>query len=999
LNKLTRFLFLLLAFQIAVSSCASTKRRDDQSALGKLWHNMNSHYNGYFNARELMTETLMNVNEQHVDNYTQRLKMFPFLELQNTSIVAEPMDIAVEKVAIVVKKHPYSNWVDDSYLLVGQAQLIKQDYESAERTFRFLVNEFRPQPKRNKARSKKGSSATDNAPEEEQYVSKRKVESNPAQDRKDRLSARKEAQKERERIQKERQKEIKVIQKAREKERKARVKARKKGIKLPPRTRPDSSARAGLENEPEIDPLEEDLGPIGMISIFASEGAKDAEGKAYGRKPDSYIVKHRPAFQDGRLWLAWTLIKRDNFERANLILEDLRADRGTFADVRRKAMAVQAFSYLQQNDLEQAIPFLEEAAAVAEERNERARFYYIAGQLYQELGQPAGAAAAFEQTIAARPNYELELGARLNLAQNGFLSGTGSAEDALKKLGRMAKEEKNLPYESQILFSMAAVALRSGDKVAGAEYLEQSLASPSAGPVQQIEAFNMLGNLAYEAGDYLAAKGYYDQTMGVMGKSDSRFAAVEARSKQLTGIAEALTDIQLKDSLLRIGNLPEAGRQKWAKDLFEQQRAEALSQKTTDPEIPGRPGPAVIAGASDFFAYSNQALKRGKRDFERMWGDRALTDNWRRSRRNTSGIFEDEGDANIAVEEEVTIVTEDEIAKLLEGVPTTESELNTMNIQQATNFFTLGREYRDQLSNNPKSIDAFSTMNQRFPKANGEAESWYYQYLMHKEDGNMAKANDYATLLKMNYAGSKFERLANDPAYAGQLMASENQLTTDYETAYAAFEAGSFEEAHEMAERGRATLMGQHPLKARYALLLAMTTGSTQGRQAYINALRQVVSQFSGTPEESRAKEILRLLGESGARIPGSTGSAGGGGFKESMKELHYLLVVFRKTDSDLNAAKIKVADFNEKYNKTDRLRVTNVYLGTDNETPVLVMRRFKSGEDAMTYLKNATEREKEFLDGAKFDYDIYAVSQTNYREVLKARTVEGYDEWFKENY
>ena len=120
---------------------------------------MNSHYNGYFNAKELMTESLLTLDEQHVDNYTQRLDMFPFLEVDNPSIVGEDMDIAIEKVAIVVKKHPYSNWVDDSYLLVGQAQLIKQDYESAEKTLRFMVNEFRPRPKRSKSKAKKGSTS------------------------------------------------------------------------------------------------------------------------------------------------------------------------------------------------------------------------------------------------------------------------------------------------------------------------------------------------------------------------------------------------------------------------------------------------------------------------------------------------------------------------------------------------------------------------------------------------------------------------------------------------------------------------------------------------------------------------------------------------------------------------------------------------------------------------------------------------------------------------
>ena len=996
MNKLYRSLFLLLAFQVAVSSCASTKKRDDQSALGKLWHNMNSHYNGYFNAREIMTETLLGIDEQHVDNYTQRLDMFPFLELDNTSSVAEQLDIAVEKVAIVVKKHPYSNWVDDSYLLVGQAQLIKQDYESAEKTLRFMTTEFRPRPERKKGKKRKGAKA-EKEETEDTFVSRRKVESNPAQDRKDRLRARKEAQKEREKLSRERKKAAKQRKKEAEKRRKERIRARKKGIKLAPVSRKaDTSAVTGLENEPE-DIEEEDLGPVGMISIFNQASNTGGDGAAYGKKPGSYIVKHRPAYQEGRLWLAWALIKRDNFDQAQLILEDMRANRGTFPDVRRKAMAVQAFLYLEQDKLEEAIPYLEEAAEVADSRNERARYYYIAGQLYQELGQPSGAAGAFEKTIAARPDYELELGARLNLAQNGFLSGTGSAADALKKLGRMAKEEKNIPYESQIYFSMAAVALKSGDQQAGAEYLQLALASPSAGPVQRTEAYNLLGDLAYNEADFLSAKLYYDTTLTVMDKGDFRYKKVNDRRDQLTGVADALIDIQLKDSLLRIGMLPEAEREKWAADLFEKRRQESI--RPVDPAGPGGPSGPTFS-SSNFWAYSSQALKRGKRDFERTWGDRPLTDNWRRSRR-TGDIFQDEGDGGADADtEDVTIITEDEIKKLLEGIPTTEAEVNTMQIQQSNNYFNLGREYRDQLDNSPKAIDAFETLNNRFPNANGEAESWYYLYLIHKEDGNTAKANEYAGKLKSRYSGSKYERLANDPSYAGKLMADENKLTREYETAYKAFEQGDFQTAHEMAVKGRATLLGKHPLKARYALLLAMTTGNIQGRQAYINALRQVVSQFDNTPEQTRAREILRLLGESGARLPGQTSaSAGSGGFKQTMDELHYLLVVFNDAETDLNAAKVKVAEFNNKYNKSDRLRVTNVYLGAGNKTPVLVIRRVKSGELAMKYVNNAIEREKEFLNAGQFDYDVYAVSQSNYREVLKARSVEGYREWFKENY
>jgi hypothetical protein len=167
-----------------------------------------------------------------------------------------------------------------------------------------------------------------------------------------------------------------------------------------------------------------------------------------------------------------------------------------------------------------------------------------------------------------------------------------------------------------------------------------------------------------------------------------------------------------------------------------------------------------------------------------------------------------------------------------------------------------------------------------------------------------------------------------------------------------------------------------------------------------VSALQQVVAQHDNTPEQTRAREILRLLGEGGASLPGrGKAGAGGGNFKESMDEIHYILITFTDPEIKLNDIKVELADYHEKYHKLDRLRSTPIYIGTEEKTPVLVVRRFKTGQEAMTYYRNGQQNDTEFLGQSKPEFAVYPVSQTNYREILKARSFAGYGEWFDANY
>ncbi|MEL7251197.1 MAG: gliding motility protein, partial [Bacteroidota bacterium] len=117
INKL-----LLLAFcLLLVSACTTQKKRGELSKFGKLWHNTTAHYNGYFNANEIITESTVALSDQHDDNYLQLLDIYEYIEVDNPQAVAEQLDEAVKKVTVVVNLHPYSQWTDDCYLLAGKA--------------------------------------------------------------------------------------------------------------------------------------------------------------------------------------------------------------------------------------------------------------------------------------------------------------------------------------------------------------------------------------------------------------------------------------------------------------------------------------------------------------------------------------------------------------------------------------------------------------------------------------------------------------------------------------------------------------------------------------------------------------------------------------------------------------------------------------------------------------------------------------------------------------
>ncbi len=978
MKKVSNYLLLLLILLFG-AGCVTKKKKSDTGFLGKLYHNTTARYNGYFNANELVEESIVQLETQNVDDYNNLLSIYPYATTGNVQGVSSNLDDAIKKVTVVVSLHPQSHWVDDCYLLAGKAEYLKRDYEAAEEMLRYMVNEFDPDLQNGEVKLR---------------ASAAKVAANKQQNAAARRKARKKARKKREKARKEKRKYAKKKSKVRRQYRKKVNKARRKGKPAPPK--------------PPILITEEEGNEGKTPEQIKQELEEKAKREEEANKPENYFMKHRPAYQEGVLWLARTLIERNNYEGALRYMEQLETSPKTFDDVRAEIPVVKAYMYVKREQFENAIEPLQKAVAKAGNRNTKGRYSFILGQIYQRLGDGSNAFIAFENALRYTNDYEMEFSCRLNMAQNAWASGQGSSEDAIAQINGLIKDERNLEYEDRLYYALAKIALEEGDQQLAVENLRLSLSNSIGNKKQKAEAYLLLADMYLEDELYLEASFHYDSTLTVMPKTDERYPKVEALSQNLTEIAENLQVIQLQDSLLRIGSLSEEERAKLAMKIIkerEQQNLEEIAAKANNNNANTSrtltsPTRNALQKESFFFAYDDRAVKRGQRSFERKWGDRPLEDNWRRSSGNEQ--IKDIEEAQETAVAEVNL-SEEEVENVLADVPVDEQSRASAELKIQKAMFELGTLYRDRLENYEEAITVLERLLDRFPESSFKLDAWYYLYLLYREQNQISKSQQYADLIVANYPSSTYAQVIKDPNYIRKLKDDEVKLNLFYDRAYANFKDGKYREAKRLATTEVAQKFGaKNKLEAKFALLAAMCMGNERGKPAYIQALQGITSTYPETPEATKAKEMLRLLGIRGSTLPGGgvvNNDQNNNNYKVEDNVLHYLLVVFN-SDVRLTDIQNEMSDYNQKYYQLEKFRYSQMFLGRNvrDGIPVLVIRRFKNKEEGMKYYEAVSNSRDEFIKSTS-DFDLFLVSQNNYREILRSKSLAGYKSFFETNY
>jgi hypothetical protein len=279
-------------------------------------------------------------------------------------------------------------------------------------------------------------------------------------------------------------------------------------------------------------------------------------------------------------------------------------------------------------------------------------------------------------------------------------------------------------------------------------------------------------------------------------------------------------------------------------------------------------------------------------------------------------------------------------------------------------------------------------------------------YLNFNTQNNQAKAAEYKDKIIKGFPTSEYARILSDPNYLARKDAESNKAVPLYSSAYAAYRAGEARKAQMLAAEG----IRDYPdnkLRSRFELLFALAGRDSDSAALFPQRLKAIVSNFKETEAAETAARLLALLGEElpAAPVDSSVEAAVDTIAAPPKKEYPYKyndktehMVVLIVDDISFNPEELKnaLSSFNDEYFASNRLTISNTLLA--NRYQLLNIRRFPGAREAKNYVQAADKANYRGFT-KKLPTYMYAISLQNLGLLFREKDVEGYGEWYKENY
>jgi len=555
----------------------------------------------------------------------------------------------------------------------------------------------------------------------------------------------------------------------------------------------------------------------------------------------SRLYATQPAiYGKARAWLAKCYIEQNwNYDAEDVIRNILRdsihwrAQKEwdyTFADY-----------YIHTGNAEQAIPYLRKVISHEMRRKQKAREWYLMGQLQATIGNKKEAYKAFRHVIRQNPPYELAFNARIAMTE---VMAKDNAGKMISRLKRMAASDNNKEYQDQIYYAIGNIHLSRKDTLQAITAYEKGNQKSTRNGIEKGVLLLHLGDLYWTKEKFSDARRCYGEAIGLLDKDRKDYQQLANRSKVLDELVPYTDAVQLQDSLQQLARMSEKERNAAIDrviDALKKKEKEERNRKTEEeaestlrqdggnfannnfassnsPQKNNENSANTPANGQWYF-YSPLTVSQGKAQFQKLWGKRDNVDNWQRINKtvvaNAAGAEEmtdEQRDslAQAAEQEELLKQTSDSTVNdphrreyYLAQIPFTPEQLAESNKLLEDGLYHAGVIFKDKLDNLPLSRKSLLRLANNHPDYAHLDDAYYHLYLLYSRERKPEMAQTYLQKLKAEYPESQWTTLLSDPYYAENAKRGVQIEDSLYTRTYQAFRDGEYDKVERNAQISR----------------------------------------------------------------------------------------------------------------------------------------------------------------------------------------------------
>ena len=660
--------------------------------------------------------------------------------------------------------------------------------------------------------------------------------------------------------------------------------------------------------------------------------------------------------------------------------------------------------YIREADYQKAIPYLRKAIKHERRKVQRAREWFLLGQIENLIGNQQEAYNAFKRVVRLTPPYELEFNARI--AQTEVMA-KNNGKQMISKLKRMARDDNNAEYLDQVYYAIGNIYLAQGDTLEAINAYETGNKKATRSGIEKGVLLLTLGNIYWEREKFADAQRCYGEAIGLLDKERKDYQELSQRSKILDELVPYTEGIHLQDSLLALSVMPEAERNKAIDRVIdalkkkEKEERDAKLEAEADAQqaknqanMPQRqsqrtptPQPTAQKAGGAWYFYNPTAVSQGKTAFQREWGKRENVDNWRRSNQTVIRMpgAEDETTDSIASDDLAVgdSIATDSIAAPLDSaaldphkreyylaqIPFSDEQKAASHEIIKDGLFHGGIILKDKMERLAISERYLRRLTNDYPDYEHNDEAWYHLWLLYARLGQLSKAAECLAHMQENHAESEWTLLLSDPLYAENARFGEQIEDSLYGATYDAFKADQHDVIRQNAALS-ATRFPQGANRDKFMFINGLSLLNDGDGDGCMEQLKEVVEKYPESEVSKMAGMIIKGV-QDGRRLHGGkfdigdvwslrdielSGDSTITDTLSTERDDHYLFMLVYNPDSvNQNQMLFELA----RYNFTNFLvRNFEIQIDQDRELNRMMVSGFQSYDEALQYARMLYDNE-----------------------------------------